>query len=56
MRMVALISRFIFAMISSRFLEALESRAPVGSSASIRDCPATMALAQAARCFWPPET
>ncbi len=44
-------SRFILVMISSRFLDALESSAPVGSSASSRDCPATMARAQAARCF-----
>ena len=56
MRMVAPMSRFIFVMISSRFLDALESRAPVGSSHNSRDCPATMARAQAALCLCPPDT
>ena len=48
--------RFISVMISSRFFDARESSAPVGSSAKSRDCPATMARAQAALCFCPPET
>ena len=56
MRMVAPISWFMVVMISNRFLDALESSAPVGSSARSRDCPATMARAQAVRCFWPPDS
>ena len=40
---------FIFVKISNRFFDALESSAPVGSSASSNDCPPTMARAQAAR-------
>jgi hypothetical protein len=43
-------------IVSSNNLEAFESKAPVGSSAKISFGSLIKALAQAQRCFCPPET
>ncbi len=56
MKIVAESARFIFVKVSKRVWDDLESRAPVGSSANRSRGWLISALAQAHRCFCPPDT